>query len=202
MRETTRARKAWLAYLAMGTDRSLDKLALQLRDTTRGYGKSTAKTTSRLLARWSAAHHWQARLAQAAEEEREAIIRRGIAEKQNRLDDYNDRWQRMKRVIAERAADPSMANVPGGQTGLLVRIVIPLRHGGYFERYEVDCGLLREMRELEKQAAIEVGDWVERGELSGKHGGPIVANVIDFVDARLELELRLAQISARNAGGA
>jgi hypothetical protein len=33
-----------------------------------------------------------------------------------------NRWDRMRRVIDERAASPAFADVPGGTTGLLVRL--------------------------------------------------------------------------------
>jgi hypothetical protein len=73
-------------------------------------------------------------------------------------------------VIAERAADPDMANVPGGRTGLLVRRVKVIGSGDNAREvceYEVDTGLLKELRELEKQAAVEAGQWSTTSEVRG-----------------------------------
>lgn len=71
----------------------------------------------------------------------------------------------MKQVIDERAIDPEMMKAAGGSTGLLVRKLKQIGSGEnaeLVEEFEVDTGLLKEMREHEKQAAQELGQWVER----------------------------------------
>lgn len=107
-----------------------------------------------------------------------ALRREGVAIKQVRLDALNARWWLMQRVIAERAG--AYGDAPGGATGLIVgrlkRVELeytssdvkqaaedgsePPREWLVRERweYELDAALLREMRELEKQAAQEVGE--------------------------------------------
>ena len=40
--------------------------------------------------------------------------------------------------------------------------------------YTVEVGLLRKMREFEKQVAEELGPWTEKKEVSGAKGGPVV----------------------------
>src|SRR5262249_32081265 len=53
----------------------------------------------------------------------------------------------------------------GGRTGLIVHNVKGVGKGDNFQLidlYEVDVALLREMRECERQAAQEVGQWVEK----------------------------------------
>lgn len=58
----------------------------------------------------------------------------------------------------------------GGKTGLIVHNVKGVGKGDDFQLidlYEVDTGLLREMREHEKQAAQELGDWTERVQHDG-----------------------------------
>jgi hypothetical protein len=82
----------------------------------------------------------------------------GVALRHQRVRALNDRWQRMKQLIEERAKD--MADVPGGSSGLLVRQVKGVGEGDRFrevEYYTTDHGLLREMRQLEEQAARELG---------------------------------------------
>ena len=56
-------------------------------------------------------------------------------------------------------------DVAGGRTGLIVHNVKGVGKGDDFKLidvYEVDTSLLKEMREHEKQAAIEVGQWQEK----------------------------------------
>ena len=90
-----------------------------------------------------------------------------------------DEWQegdvtvreRMQRLLAARAAGMGQDEIEGGDTGLLVRKVktVQLLNGVSITRseafeYELDAALLREMRELEKQAAMEVGQWTEKNQ--------------------------------------
>lgn len=95
------------------------------------------------------------------EADREAIRKEGIANKQNRIEEYDRRWREMKALMKARAEWEVLRdeNVPGRETGLLCR-----DFKGIMPVYKVDAALLREMRELEKQAAIEAGQWVEKTE--------------------------------------
>lgn len=107
-----------------------------------------------------------------------AVVSEGIAVRTQRVAALNDRWERMQRVIAERAGDPVMADVAGGSTGLLVhsfKMIGAGRDATTVDEYAVDVGLLKELRAHEEQAAKELGQWVEktRGELSGLNGGPV-----------------------------
>lgn len=106
----------------------------------------------------------------AIENARTAILEQGISVKQSRIDALNDRWERMKQVIVERAVDPNMQHVPGGKTGLLVHQQKAIGAGPsmqIIDEYNVDTGLLKEMREHEKQAAQEMGQWTEKLNLTG-----------------------------------
>lgn len=98
------------------------------------------------------------------------VVRAEIRDRNARVEALQDRWDRMKRVIAERAEDPRMQDVPGGTTGLLVERCKKIGNGEDAElvsEYEVDTGLLKEMRAHEEQAAKELGQWVEKQEVSG-----------------------------------
>ncbi len=146
------------------------------------------------------------RIAAAIAEYRVAIKAEGIANKQNRIDRLNADWLRLQQVIAERAADPTMADVPGGTTGLLVRTVKALGHGAdarIVEEYAVDTGLLRELRAHEEQAAKELGQWTEKRELTGKDGGAIVVRSEPDLSALTVEELReLERLTQRALGPA
>jgi hypothetical protein len=167
MRETPKASQAFADYLAMGEGRSLEKLAAQYQ----GDPKVPPTRRYKTLRKWSALLHWQNRLIEIAEQQRQAIIARGIIEKQNRLDAYNDLFNRSYQVIKARADDISMQGA-GSDTGLLVRTYKATKLEVY-EEYAVDTALIREMRELAKQTAQEMGQWTEKQEVTGKDGGPI-----------------------------
>ena len=61
MKETPKAAQAWADYLALGPDRSLEKLASRYHRR-RKFPKSSPASTLRQLKRWSAEFGWQDRL--------------------------------------------------------------------------------------------------------------------------------------------
>jgi hypothetical protein len=135
------------------------------------------------LERWKRRPEFAARVQEHRDLWREAIKARGIAERQNRVDALNDRWHRMQQVIEERAEDAATARVAGGSTGLIVRDVKGVGKGEDFQLidiYSVDTGLLKELREHEKQAAQELGEWSEKREISGPGGDAIEVRARDY----------------------
>ena len=88
----------------------------------------------------------------------EAVVRQEIGDRTARLAAYQDRWERLKQVIDARAKHYSNRPELGASTGLL----IPERTAKGTERFLLDTGLLKSMADLEKQAAIEKGQWVGR----------------------------------------
>ncbi len=92
------------------------------------------------------------------------MVKHSIAVKDDRVKAQQLRWEKMHRVIDARAADPEMQRAPGGETGLLVKSFKTLGSGPLatvVEEYEVDTGLLAEMRKTEEHVAHELGQWVE-----------------------------------------
>lgn len=113
---------------------------------------------------WKRLPEFAARVEEIVEEHRAETRRIGIADKERRLAALNDRWNRLRRVIEERAEDPAVAAAPGGTTGLMVRQLKSVGAGDsaiVVEEFSVDTGLLKELREVEKQAAVELGQWNE-----------------------------------------
>ena len=138
--------------------------------------------------RWKRHPEFAARVQKHRDELGECAQRYSIGRQASRLKALDDRWQRLQRIIEARAADPEMQKAAGGDTGLLVRQVkavkvweaegrdtadadcVPTKQTTLVEHFAVDTGLLRELREHEKQAAIEIGRWVEKLALTNPDG--------------------------------
>lgn len=93
-----------------------------------------------------------------------AIAQQGIANKQNRINAYDARWQRLHAVVEARA-EAYATEAPGAATGLLVRTYKQVGQGPSAqlrEEWSVDTGLLSEFRQLEQQVAKEMGQWVDK----------------------------------------
>lgn len=147
---------------------------------------AACKVHKATLERWKQAPEFAARVREHREVWRAEVKAKGIADRQNRIDAYNDMHERMLRVIAARAEE--YAEVPGGATGLLVRqakLVKVYKSDGDQEgedgetlysakrdvivyEYAVDTALLKELREHAKQAAQDLGQWTEKQEHAGE----------------------------------
>jgi ParB-like chromosome segregation protein Spo0J len=117
------------------------------------------------IVRWSSNPDFASRVDSIVDDYRKVVRRRGLAVLERRVEAQNDRWIRLQRVIEERADDPEMESVPGGRTGLITKDYKTLGGGEsstIVPIYSVDTGLLRELREHEKQAAQELGQWTEK----------------------------------------
>lgn len=131
------------------------------------------------LYRWKADPEFAARVATLTEELYERARRRGIARLDRRVDAANDRHERLGKVISARAK-AYKGKHPGAETGLMVKTFKAIGGGEgayHLEEWTVDTGLLREMRELEKQIAQDTGQWTEKKEHSGPGGGPILIEI-------------------------
>ena len=121
--------------------------------------------SSRTLRNWRKVPAFLDRVGEIREEYRAEIHARGIAVRENRVAAYNERWRRLQRVMDERANDPRLADIPGGNTGLVVITDWKkIGMGGEDDKEPImapvasfDAALFKELRELEKQAAMEPG---------------------------------------------
>jgi hypothetical protein len=87
-----------------------------------------------------------------------------ISSRNARVQALQDRWDRLRAGVAQLMTErgASMAEAPGGSTGLLVR---QYQGRQAMPVYKVDTGLLSllsELRAHEKQAAEELGQWTEK----------------------------------------
>lgn len=114
---------------------------------------------------WLANTEFIAKVQECRDELEEAVRSSWIAQKAQRVRRLSNRLQRMQQIVEERGADPAMQDVPGGKSGLLVHQVKAVGQGEDYQLidlYALDAGLLREMRDHEKQAAVELGQWTEK----------------------------------------
>lgn len=115
------------------------------------------------FAKWKKQPEFLARVTELREKLRQAVVDRGITERQNRVEALNERWRLMRQVIEARAEAGGEA--AGAKTGLLTKTIKVVGTGKdqyEVEEWAVDTGLLRELREHEKQAAQELGQWAEK----------------------------------------
>src|SRR5262249_41953105 len=107
-----------------------------------------------------------------------------VAKLARRLRFMDERYAKMEAIIAARAKEHKKA--PGGKTGLLVKRLRSIGHGENtltVEEYEVDVGLLRQIRELEKQVGQQFEQWVEKHEMAGKGGTSLMPTLEQMVAA-------------------
>lgn len=121
--------------------------------------------TRRTVYQWQQHPEFAARVQELLGELEDIAVRYAVGRRARRVRWLNDRVERLHAVIRERAADPTVQEVPGGATGLLVRDVKAIG-GAAVELFAVDTGLLRELREHERQAAQELGQWTEKNDLT------------------------------------
>lgn len=122
------------------------------------------------LLAWRRTPEFEARVAELRAEMRAAVREKGIAITENRVAALQERWELMQQVITERSEDPINQEVAGGKTGLLAHTVKGIGSGGHFQLidiWEVDTGLLRELRAHEEQAAKDLGQWIDRKDVTG-----------------------------------
>jgi hypothetical protein len=112
------------------------------------------------LVRWKAHPVFAGRVTELTAIWTARALRFGLARRERRLAVLEDQHNRLLAVIDARAADPSMADVPGGGTGLLLRTYKGLGSGDnarVVEEYAVDTGTIRELRGIQEQFAKELG---------------------------------------------
>ena len=86
------------------------------------------------------------------------VIHAEISNRNARVQAKQNRWDRMRGLIEARAQE--MKDVPGGETGMLVRDFKGKDANQVV--YKFDASLVNELNKVEKQAAEELGQWVAR----------------------------------------
>lgn len=147
----------------------------------------------RTIWNWRQIPAFTAEVERVSEERRREIRRLGIADLESRIAAQDDRWRRMTRLLEARGADPSMLEVAGGTTGLLVRTVKKVvveddtdssdgrKRSQEVEEFAFDAALVRELRDLEKHTAQEMGQWVDKKSVEETRKSYDVANSPDIL---------------------
>jgi hypothetical protein len=100
----------------------------------------------------------------------------------------------LEEVIRQRACDPELQGIPGGNTGYIVK---SWKAAGkeLMPEYSVDTPLVKVRLEVERQAAQELGEWLQRSAVELKGDIP----VLDIpADATLE-QIRAAKSKMQEA---
>jgi hypothetical protein len=118
--------------------------------------------TPRAVAAWKIRDDFKAEVNRILAAYNEKIQRRGIALRMKRVERLNDLHERSVQVIEQRAQDPALAGVPGGNTGMVVksyRNIVNPKTGKLVGApvHEYDTGIVRSILDIEKQAALELG---------------------------------------------
>ena len=153
---------------------------------------SRACVSAGALSQWRAHPEFIARVEELVAAFREEARYVAIAQKERRILAMNERWLGIHQVIAERGAHEDFQQVPGGRTGILARDIKQVGSGENAQIvtiYSVDTGLLKEAREIEKAAAIEMGQLVEKKEITGQGGGPLQMQAAHIASVLLPEEL-------------
>jgi len=127
----------------------------------------------RTIYRWRQEPEFATELAERVAEQGELSRRYAIARRERRIKRLEDRLAALELIVEERKA--AHGALTGGHSGYIA--VEPKKYG---EVLRFDAALAREIREIEKQAAIETGQWTEKRELTGKDGTPLMP--VSFIE--------------------
>jgi len=133
-----------------------------------------------MLHKWERHPDFMAKVEEFRAEINRAVLSHGVAVKENRIRGMQERLDRMKALIAARA-ESGEARVargigdPGEETGLLAET-----GAGKVTVMAFDTGLMKEIRELERQVAQELGQFERKVDVTS--GGQTIAFTIPMSD--------------------
>lgn len=162
------------ARLVAANDMSRNRIAEEV-----GVQRSTLDT-------WNGHPEFKAKVAMYLEEIENQMLRLPIAKRTVRVARLNDLQERLQMVLDDRqTAYMKEEQVIGGRSGAIVKQTKTVGAGKearVVEEYAFDAALFREIRAIDEQAAKELGQWVDKGELTGKNGSPLLMTevVIDM----------------------
>jgi len=138
-----------------------------------GYSKRGAKQSARRLLTNA---YLRLRIKELQSALAEEVVKLAITDRNARLTALQERQDALRSIVKACAADPNNQSAAGANTGYMVRTVKQIGGGDtaqVVEEFALDTGLLRELREIEKQAAIECGEWFEHERAPAVSGGSV-----------------------------
>jgi hypothetical protein len=105
-----------------------------------------------------------------------------LEDRQYRLEELKVRHIALKAIIDARSKSPEMKNVPGGDTGFVIRRTRVIGLGAAAEHvtdYVIDTRSMDMFLKIERQAAQEMGQWAEKADPSAN--ARIVDNVVIYL---------------------
>jgi len=124
-----------------------------------------------------------------------AIVKLIVTERFQRLAAIQDRWDRVRAAINARAREDYEAMMA---TGVVCRKKrwIGGKEGYEVDEYEIDTGALEALNSIEKRAAIETGQEVDRSDINLRGGVAAQAELLRRAFTLEELEAMDAKIEA------
>lgn len=126
---------------------------------------------------WFRTPEFKAKVAEYQADIDAEMMRLPIAKKNVRVARLNDLQRRLELVVTDREEAYSQdEQVIGGRSGAIVKQYKSVGYGKesrIVEEHAFDAALFREIRAIDEQAAKELGQWVDKGELTGKNGTPL-----------------------------
>jgi transposase-like protein len=132
------------------------------------------------LWRWKQHPEFAARVGDHTGQLQAAMLRYRVAKKRERMRVLDDLHTKLLTVIEDRGVEYE-DDAPGTRTGLVTKtfkMVGAGRDATLVTEWGVDTPTVREIRAIQEQAAKELGQWVEKGEISGPGGSPLVIRSI------------------------
>lgn len=149
-------------------------------------------TSHYTLGKWKSHPEFKERVALNLEALERAMLRLPIAKKRKRVQQLDDMNRRLMLLVEDReAAYAEDKDVIGGRTGLVVkqtRLLGTGKDARIVEEFAFDRPVVMELRATQEQAAKELGQWVDKGEITGANGSPLIITeiVIDRSNAAPE----------------
>ncbi len=157
----------------------------------------------RTLYRWREEQDFVTEMRRISDLYEEGMVREGQAIKRNRVNALRRQIRKIEQVIEARAVTygaDDVADSVGGGTGLVVKTEKGAA-GVIVTEYAADTALLRELREHQKQLAVELGQWVEKVAPTDPTGENEFGNLTD--EERADRALALLDVArARRMGQA
>jgi hypothetical protein len=122
----------------------------------------------RTLGNWKNRPPFIFRVEEIKEETSAKLAKRGIREKERRIDELIERHTILKTIAEERGRAAEMDGVPGGRTGWIVRQERMIGVGKNAEKiveYKTDIAGMAEMRNIEDKVARELGQLDDKGDV-------------------------------------